>query len=68
MLQVLVTALDRVLVEKGVITAEEFTAIFEEEADLKCMALEARFPGIRATDEGLVFDHRAVETMKGWKP
>lgn len=68
MLQVMVMALMRVLVEKGVITPEEFDAIVEEEAELKCMALEARFPGIRATDDGLVLDRRAAETMKGWKP
>jgi hypothetical protein len=67
-LQTVVQALDFLLVEKGVITAEELTAAVEQEADLKCMALEAKFPGVRATDDGLVLDGRATQTMKGWKP
>jgi hypothetical protein len=56
------------LIEAGVITAEQWEAALEREADLLCMAYEARFPGIRAVDEGLVYDGRAIETMKGWLP
>jgi len=29
---------------------------------------EARFPDVTASEEGLTFDKRAVETMKGWLP
>jgi len=56
------------LIEKGIVTPAEYSAALEREADLLCMALEARFPGVRATDAGLQLDGRAVETMRGWRP
>lgn len=61
------SALSALLIAKGVMTTDEYLAAVEREADLLCMALEGRFPGIRATAEGLQLDERAVETMKGWR-
>lgn len=61
-------ALVQLLIAAGVFTAEQWAAQLETEADLLCVAYEDRFPGIRAVNEGLVYDGRAVETMKGWLP
>lgn len=63
-----VSALVRVLLNKGVITEAEFNEALAECADEHSALLSQRFLGIRATDEGLEFDPRAAETMKGWKP
>lgn len=63
-----VSALNGLLIAKGVYTGDEFVVALETEADMMCMSLEARFPGIRATERGLVMDARAKDTMKGWKP
>jgi hypothetical protein len=68
MLRAEANALANLLVAKGVFTVEEYTAAIEEEADLLCMGLEARFPGVTATDHGLRFDARAADTMRGWRP
>jgi hypothetical protein len=63
-----VSAIAQLMFARDVFTVGEFRAAIEEEADLLSMALEAKFPGIQATNEGLVLDARAAETMKGWKP
>lgn len=63
-----VSALSRLLVEKGVFTAEEFLKALGEEADDLCTKYENQFPGFRATDIGIVMDKRATETTKGWRP
>lgn len=71
MLRVEVTALARLLIEKGVFTVEEFDAALAEEADLLNAAFARRFPGITATDEGLAMDPIVMTkhgTMKGWRP
>ena len=63
------TAVIHLLIERKVFTQKQFEAAVEREADFLCMQLESRFPGIRATDDGLSIDPvRATETMKGWKP
>ena len=63
-----VTALTKVLTDKGVMMYEDFTEAIIEEADLLSKDYEKRFPGMRATDIGIQYDKRAAETMKGWKP
>lgn len=64
-----VTALTRVMVERGVIDLEGFRRILAEEAEFLSASYERRFPGFRATPDGLVVDAvKARETMKGWKP
>lgn len=63
------SALLSLLCDKGVFTVEEFTAALEHEANLLSADLSRRFPGIRATDQGLEFiPHIAADTMKGWRP
>jgi hypothetical protein len=63
------SALASMLIDRGVFTGDEFAAAIEHEADMLSMQMEARFPGIRATDSGLEIDPaRAVKTMKGWRP
>lgn len=62
------TALANLLIEKGLITPAEYSAVIEREADLLEADLQKRFPGIRATAIGLTIDARAAETMKGWRP
>ena len=62
-------ALLGLLVEKGVITFEEFAVALEREADLLSADYARRFPGIRAADHGLEFvPHIAADTMRGWRP
>lgn len=47
---------------------EAFHAALMKECELLNGDYERRFPGVTATQDGLVFDSRAVETMKGWRP
>lgn len=68
LLRVEVTALAKLLIEKGVITPEEFDAALEQEATLLNRDFETRFPGVTAHEDGLTFDKRALAWMKGWKP
>lgn len=67
LLRVEVNAQTALLIKKGVFTTEEFQQQAIEEADHFQRALEQKFPGMRATDDGISYDKRAVETMKGWK-
>ncbi len=62
------SALVVLLVDSGVFTRQMFEDYLEGEATLLSYDLSVRFPGISATDDGIVLDERAVETMKGWKP
>jgi len=63
-----VNALTAVLVAKGVMTTEEFTAQITDEAEFLNLEYEKRFPGVRSTEAGLeVFDPKAAAAhMKGW--
>jgi hypothetical protein len=63
-----VSALVRLLIEKKVITLADFDAILKDEALILSDSLAERFPGIKATDQGITYDRRAAETMKGWLP
>lgn len=70
-LRVEVTALAGLMIEKGVFTAEEFDAAVAKEADALSEDFAQRFPGIRATDEGLAMDPIVMQrhgTMQGWLP
>ncbi len=65
------TALTGLLLEKGVFTMEEFDAALAKEADQLSEDFARRFPGIKATDEGLTMDPIVMQregTMKGWLP
>lgn len=62
------SALTGLLIRKGVITSEEFTAALVQEAEMLEADLQRRFPGMAASDEGMVLTlPEAAETMKGWK-
>lgn len=68
-MRVEITALTKLLLDKGVFTGEEFTDAIEEEADLLEKGYQERFPGFRATVFGMDIDmSKAMHTMKGWKP
>lgn len=68
MLRAEVSTLSRLLVEKGVVTGEELGDTLKDEAAELGRMLEEKFPGMRATDAGIRYDGRAMETMKGWRP
>jgi hypothetical protein len=62
-------ALTALLIKKGIFTAEEFTTQMQEEAKYLCEAYERRFPGFKATDDGMSMDIAiARDTMAGWRP
>jgi len=63
-----VTALSRILVEKHLMTRDDLNRAIGEEAEYLADSLSLRFPGFRATDDGMEMDGRAVETTKGWNP
>lgn len=63
-----VNALAGLLIAKGVFTAEEFTERVVDEAQALDAAYEDKFPGMRSTEHGIVYDSRAADTMKGWRP
>jgi hypothetical protein len=68
LLRVESSALIRVLLEKGLITHDEWLVAMEAEALELDRLFQRRFPGVRASDDGLIFDKRALPWMKGWKP
>lgn len=68
LLRVEVSALAQLLMAKGVFTHDEFLAQLETEARELCTAYEAKWPGVRAHEDGLTYDKRALPWMKGWRP
>jgi len=63
------SAIVGLLIKKGVFTVEEYNAQLQEEAQYLCEAYERKFPGFKATDEGMQMDTViARDTMQGWKP
>ena len=60
------SALISTLVEKKIISAEEFQLACTIEADVLNESLAKRFPGITAESYGIKLTPEAVETMKGW--
>jgi hypothetical protein len=60
-------ALIRVLLDKGIITQDEWAAALRDEADFLNDAYAKRFPGVTANANGLTFDKRALPWMKGWR-
>lgn len=64
-----VSAITRILIEKGVVGAEEVFRVFEDEYNALSQDLETRFPGAQATDQGMQFDiQKWAETTQGWLP
>lgn len=65
------TALTALLISKGVLTAQEFTDQIEVEAEFLTKALEEKFLGVTAHEDGLRIDLKVVQaagTFSGWKP
>jgi hypothetical protein len=58
-------ALTQALIDKGVLTEDEFVAAQEKAANRQCEAYERRFPGVSATETGLNIDvNRVHEWMR----
>lgn len=70
LLRVESSAVAAILIEKGVCTREEWAATLESEAHALERGYEARFPGVTASDDGLVIDGAvAVAWMaRRWRP
>lgn len=63
-----VSALTMLLVEKGVFTDDEWLRQMQTEAEELCRRYEQRWPGARASEDGMTYDKRALPWMKGWRP
>jgi len=66
-----VTALVGLLIQKGLITGDEFNAAVEQEASQLNADYEKRFPGFTAGQDGITLDPKvAMATMKreNWAP
>lgn len=61
-------AIAAVLLEKGIVTREDFTKRITEEAAHLDQTYEQQYPGVRASDTGLDFYDlpKVQEWMKGW--
>jgi hypothetical protein len=71
MLRAEVSAITALLVQKGLITAQEWENALAAEAEMLSADYEKRFPGMKASDSGIVMDLgriREAGTMEGWKP
>lgn len=69
LLRVEMSALIDLLLKKGIITQEEWSAALEREANTLSQDYERKFPGVRATDHGLDINLQRVRGwMKHWKP
>lgn len=60
-----VSALVGLLIKQEVFTLDEWMEQLIEEADALDVALSQRFPGIRSSDDGMVYDGRAIQTNAG---
>lgn len=66
-MRVELTAIVGLLIDKGVLTAEEFQNAVANEADLYSRDLESVFPGFKATDTGMHLDTPKVAvTTRNW--
>ena len=61
-------AMLKLLTDRGVFTIEDFQKAMIDEGELLHKDYERKFPGMKATDMGIEYDARAVETMKNWRP
>jgi hypothetical protein len=62
------SAIVGLLLEKGVVTEDEWLRALQTEAEHLNKAYERKFPGVTATENGLTIDKRVLPWMKGWKP
>jgi hypothetical protein len=68
LLRVEVTAITKLLLDKGICTLEEIQQAAIDETELLEKDYEKKFPGVQAFEDGIRYDRRAAETMKNWKP
>lgn len=69
MLRVEVTALTSLLLDRKFFTHADYEAALVTAARALDADYERRFPGFRATDDGMEIDvQMAHETTKGWRP
>lgn len=62
-------AMTALLISKKIFTAEEFSATLDAEAEHLCTMYSNRFPGFRASDDGMHMETEIVrDTMAGWRP
>lgn len=63
------SALVGLLLKKGVFTHDEWLEALRAEAEQLSQDYEQKFPGFKATDNGISIDPTiAAKTTKGWKP
>jgi len=63
------SALTQALFKKGIIKKEDFFEALTEEAEALSVIYEKKFPGFKATDDGVSIDVKvAAQTTKGCKP
>lgn len=63
------TTIALLLIDKGVFTLDEYNTQLAIEADSLSHMFERRFPGMKATDEGITLDAAAAaKTTKNWRP
>lgn len=64
-----VTAITRILIEKDIVSLDDFRRILAEEAEHLNAAHERRFPGIKTTSYGLEIDvTKAAPWWRNFKP
>lgn len=69
MMRVELSAVTRLLIEKGILSLEDVQKALTEEAEHSNLAHEQRFPGFTASSDGMHMElPEAAETMKGWRP
>lgn len=71
MIRVEVSAITRILVDKGLMTEAEFEDAVVVDAALLDEALASQFPGVRSNDEGLVMNPAEINRagwMRNWLP
>jgi len=62
-------ALASLLIQKGVMTAEEYQRRLDSEADHLSAQYAKKFPGFKATDYGIEMNAAiAADTTRGWRP
>jgi hypothetical protein len=63
------SAITRLMLDRGVFDQDEFQLAMIEEAELLSKDYEKKFPGCKATDIGIQIDiSKAGETMRHWRP
>lgn len=69
LLRVECNAIARILIEKGIVSQDDFTRVVAEEAEHLNLAYEQKFPGFTAQLDGIHIDlPEGIETMKRFAP